>query len=40
MCFIDLQKGFDSIDHSILLKKLEMYGFNGVTYTWFKNYQN
>ncbi len=26
-CFIDLQKCFEIIDHSILLKKLKMYGF-------------
>jgi retron-type reverse transcriptase len=38
--FIDLQKCFDTIDHSILLNKLNMYGFNGVTFTWFKNYLN
>ena len=37
MCFIDLQKCFDTIDHSVLLKKLEMNGFN---YAWFTNYLN
>ncbi len=38
MCFIVLQKCFDTIDHSILLHKLEIYGINGTTYTSFKNY--
>ena len=29
---------FDSIKHDILLKKLEMYGFQDVELTWFKSY--
>ena len=28
-CFIDLQKDFDTLDHHILLKKLEDYVFRG-----------
>ena len=38
MCFIDLRKCFDTIDHEILLKKLSMYGISGATFSWFENY--
>ena len=37
-CAIDIKKCFDTIDHSILLKKLERYGFRDDVVNWFKSY--
>ena len=36
--FVDFQKAFDTVDHHILLAKLNYYGISGVSNDWFKSY--
>ena len=38
MVLLDLQKAFDTVDHTILLNKLKWLGTDDLTVQWFRSY--
>ena len=40
MIIIDLQKAFDTLDHTLLLQKMECIGFKDAVIKWFQSYHS
>ena len=37
---LDLKKAFDTVDHKLMLRKLNLYGIKGVAVNWFTSLSN
>ena len=38
VCMLDMSAAFDVVDHTILLQKLKLYGFDPISLAWVENY--
>ena len=38
VCLLDMSAAFDVVDHTLLLKKLELYGFDSDSLEWIQSY--
>ena len=38
VCLVDMSAAFDIVDHSLLLKKMELYGFGEDSLDWTRSY--
>ena len=38
VCFLDMSAAFDIVDHPLLIRKLELYGFDRGILDWFTSY--
>ena len=36
--FLDIKRAFDTMNHEILLRKLELYGLNSEAVSWFRSF--
>ena len=39
MIALNLRKTFDTVNHAILLQKLDIYGIKSIAHGWFESYQ-